>query len=192
MGRLQLITVTSHTGFNYHGGVAATEETVRWLTAEEQRSWRSWLSAHTLLREALDREMKADHGISLADYEIMVRLSEAPDRQMRMSDLAEMTLSSRSRLSHQVARMESDRLVERSECETDRRGTLCRLTDTGWRLLVRSAPSHVTSVRDHLVDVLDPAELAAVGASCQKVTDALLASRAVPACEPDGVASTPA
>ena len=165
---------------------------MRWLTTEEQVSWRSWLAAHTLLREALDREMKADHGISLADYEIMVRLSESPDRQLRMSELAEMTLSSRSRLSHQVARMEAEGLVERSECLSDRRGTLCRLTETGWRLLVRSAPSHVTSVRDHLVDVLTAEEFAEVGSSCQKVADALLATRVPSECEPDGVAPTPA
>ena len=88
--------------------MTATEETVRWLSRDEQHNWRGWLAAHTLLREALDREMKADHGISLADYEILVRLSEAPGRRMRMSELAEMTLSSRSRLSHQVARMEEE------------------------------------------------------------------------------------
>lgn len=172
--------------------MAVTEETVRWLSVEEQHSWRGWLAAHTLLREALDREIKADHGISLADYEILVRLSEAPDRSVRMSELAEKALSSRSRLSHQVARMEADGLVERLECVSDRRGTLCRLTETGWQLLVRAAPSHVASVREHLVDVLGPAEFSTVGAACHKVAAQIIASRTLGECEPDGVAATPA
>jgi DNA-binding MarR family transcriptional regulator len=169
-----------------------TDEDVRWLTIEEQRSWRSWLSAHTLLRDALDREMKADNGVSLADYEILVRLSECPHRQMRMSDLADSTLSSRSRLSHQVARMEQAGWVERRECVDDRRGTLCRMTDSGWALLVRAAPSHVRSVRRHLVDVLSAEEFAATGASCAKLVEAMQADRTAANLPPAGVPPTPA
>lgn len=155
--------------------MATTQDTVRWLSTDEQRAWRGWISAHILLMEVLDRDMKAEHGIAMADYEILVRLSEAPDRQLRMSELAAVTLSSRSRLSHQIARMESDGWVTRRDCATDRRGTLAEMTDAGWDLLVRAAPSHVTSVRRHLVDVLTTDEFAAAGAAGQKVADRLLA-----------------
>ena len=151
------------------------QDTVRWLSGDEQRAWRGWISAHILLTEALDRDMKRDHGMAMADYEILVRLSEAPDRSLRMSELAEATLSSRSRLSHQVARMEDDGWVTRRECATDRRGTLAVMTDAGWKKLVAAAPSHVTSVRRHLVDVLTAQEFADTGAACQKVADRLLA-----------------
>ena len=162
-----------------------TVDPVRWLTAEEQQAWRGWIAAHILLTDALDRDLKADHGLSMADYEILVRLSEAPDRELRMSDLADVTLSSRSRLSHQIARMEDAGWVRRRECPTDRRGTLAQLTEDGWELLVGAAPSHVRSVRRHLVDVLTSAEFGATGAACQKVADQLLAGRSavgVPEC----------
>ena len=154
--------------------MTTTQDTVRWLSTDEQRAWRGWLSAHILLTEALDRDMKRDNGITMADYEILVRLSEAPDRSLRMSELAEVTLSSRSRLSHQIARMETAGWVTRRECATDRRGTLAEMTDAGWELLVAAAPSHVASVRRHLVDVLAPEEFAAAGAAGQKVADHIL------------------
>lgn len=170
----------------------STEPSVRWLSADEQRSWRSWLAAQLLLREALDREMKSDHAISLADYEILVRLSESPGHRMRMSDLADRVLSSRSRLSHQVARLESEGLLRRESCEDDRRGTLCTMTDDGWNLLVRAAPSHVNSVRRHLVDVLSEEEFAAVGSSCAKVVTAMQVDPGQRETEPDGVLSPPA
>lgn len=149
----------------------------RWLSLDEQNAWRSWLAAHLLLTEALDREIKAEHGITLADYEILVRLSEAPDRAVRMSDLARLTMASRSRLSHQVARMEDKGWVQRRECETDGRGTLATLTEAGWELLVRAAPSHVASVRRHLVDVLTAEELTSAGATARKIADRLQAPR---------------
>ena len=78
----------------------------RWLTAEQQKNWRAWLSASQLLNDQLSRELQDKHGMTIADYEILVRLSEAPERRLRMSELAEQTLSSRSRLSHQIDRME--------------------------------------------------------------------------------------
>jgi DNA-binding MarR family transcriptional regulator len=148
----------------------------RWLNEDEQRSWRAWLSASLLLHDRLTREMQAQHGLTMADYEILVRLSEIPDRRMRMSDLAQVTLSSRSRLSHQIDRMEKAGLVERQHCTDDRRGAFAVLTDRGWSTLVAAAPDHVTSVRDHLVDQLSPKEFAALGAACQKVSDHLAAT----------------
>ncbi len=147
----------------------STDPSPRWLSQGEQRAWRSWLSAHLLLTEALDKELKAEHGITLVDYEIFVRLSEAPDRSLRMSDLAQQTTASRSRLSHQVARMESKGWVLRRDCASDGRGTLATLTDAGWELLVRAAPSHVASVRRHLVDVLTAKEMASAGEIADKI-----------------------
>jgi DNA-binding MarR family transcriptional regulator len=145
----------------------------RWLTSDEQLSWRAWLEASVLLHDRLTREMQARHGLTMADYEILVRLSEKPDRQMRMSDLAERTLSSRSRLSHQIDRMEKAGLVERRSCADDRRGAFAMLTERGWTTLVDAAPDHVDSVRTHLVDQLSPQEFADLGSACQKVAQHL-------------------
>ena len=145
----------------------------RWLTEDEQQSWRAWVAASLLLQDRLNRDLQEQHGLTMADYEILVRLSESPDRRMRMSDLASTTLSSRSRLSHQVDRMVKAGLVERQACEADRRGAFAVLTDLGWETLVAAAPDHVESVRAHLVDQLTPKEFAALGAACQKVSDHL-------------------
>ena len=147
----------------------------RWLNEDEQRSWRAWLSVSLLLQDRLNRELQAQHGLTMADYEILVRLSEIPDRRMRMSDLADVTLSSRSRLSHQIDRMEKAGLVERQHCTDDRRGAFAVLTDLGWTTLVATAPDHVESVRTHLVDQLTPEEFAALGTACRKVSDHLAA-----------------
>lgn len=148
----------------------------RWLDATEQGHWRAWVSASTLLRERLSQELQAAHGIVLGDYEILVRLSEAPDRALRMSALADHTLASRSRLSHQIDRMQNAGLVRREACSDDRRGQLAVLTEDGWDLLVQSAPTHVEGVRRHLLDVLTPAQFAAVGEACRIVTTQLSAS----------------
>ncbi len=145
----------------------------RWLSDDEQRSWRAWLSASMLLNDRLSRELQAQHGLTMTDYEILVRLSEAPGRRMRMSDLAEASLSSRSRLSHQIDRMVKARLVERQSCADDRRGAFAVLTDHGWQTLVAIAPDHVASVRAHLVDRLSPAEFAALGRACRKIAEPL-------------------
>jgi DNA-binding MarR family transcriptional regulator len=143
--------------------------TTRWLTAEQQASWRSWLSAQLLLGEAFERDLKATSELSMAEYEVLVQLSEAPDRRLRMSELATRTLASRSRLSHQISRMESDGLVRREECLTDKRGWWAVLTDHGWNILVAAAPAHVESVRRHLVDVLTEDELLSLGRVLDKV-----------------------
>ncbi len=143
---------------------------VPWLSADEQRAWRGWITAGLQLSHELERSLKAEHGITLADYEILVRLSEAPDWQMRMSDLAAVTLSSRSRLSHQVARMEAHHWLSRHGCPTDRRGTFAQMTPAGWSLLNAAAPSHVASVRRYLVDALTPEEFLTLGSTCEKIS----------------------
>ena len=141
----------------------------RWLSTEQQQHWRAWIAAETLLKSRLSRELQDAFNISLEDYEILVRLSERPERRVRMSELAEKTLSSRSRLSHQIDRMEKNNLVERAACADDRRGQWAILTDTGWDLLVAAAPTHVEGVRTHLLDQLTDDEFAQLGKALQKV-----------------------
>lgn len=149
------------------------DEEVRWLDAAEQRAWRSFLGATRLLFHELDRELQRDAGMPHAYYEILARLSEAPDRALRMGQLAEATLTSPSRISHAVARLEAAGWVRRESCGDDRRGAFAQLTDEGMQVLEAAAPGHVRAVRAHLVDQLTPAELAELGAICTKVLNRL-------------------
>ncbi|MGH3665236.1 MAG: MarR family winged helix-turn-helix transcriptional regulator [Egibacteraceae bacterium] len=126
----------------------------RWLDDDEQRAWRAFLSATRLLFDELDRELQRDAGVPHTYYEILVRLSEAPGRMMRMSQLATCSQSSRSRLSHAVARLEEAGWVRRERFPSDRRGALAVLTDEGFAVLAAAAPGHVEGVRRHLFDQL--------------------------------------
>jgi len=135
----------------------------RWLTAEQQLAWRAYLEADKVLFDALDRQLQRDADMPHAYYEILVRLSETEERSMRMSDLADATLSSRSRLSHAVARLEERGWVERRDCTTDRRGQLACLTDKGMAVLVDTAPKHVGAVRSLVIDVLSDEQLTQLG-----------------------------
>ena len=150
-----------------------TVQVTKWLSDDEQQSWRSFLMAWTLLTNELNTNLQNQHGLTIADYEILVQLSETENRRMRMSELAQSTLASRSRLSHQVGRMEAAGLVIREECTEDRRGSFAVLTEAGWQALVAAAPSHVTGVRANLVDVLTKSEFKALGDACQKVAAAI-------------------
>ena len=145
----------------------------RWLTAEEQRAWRAYLEATLLLFDALDRQLQQDSGMPHGYYEILVRLSDSPDRAMRMSELATLTRSSRSRLSHAVARLEEKGWVERLDCPTDRRGQIAHLTDEGFRALEKAAPGHVEAVHTHLIDKLTPDQLKHLGEIGAAVRDGL-------------------
>jgi DNA-binding MarR family transcriptional regulator len=145
----------------------------RWLTKEQQVHWRSWLTASTVLPEQLSRELQESHGLTITDYEILVRLSETENKSIRMSDLASLTLLSRSRLSHQIDRMEAAGLVSREVCPDDRRGQLAVLTNAGMKALVAAAPDHVEGVRKHFVDVLTDAEYKALGNALKKIADHL-------------------
>lgn len=145
----------------------------RWLSKEQQAHWRSWLTATTVLREQLSRELQDSHGLTITDYEIMVRLSEAENKSIRMSDLATLTLLSRSRLSHQIDRMENAGLVSREVCPDDRRGQLAVLTNAGMKALVAAAPDHVEGVRKHFVDLLTDVEYKALGNAAKKIADHL-------------------
>ncbi|WP_433271109.1 MarR family winged helix-turn-helix transcriptional regulator [Micromonospora vinacea] len=131
----------------------------RWLDPDEQRTWRAYLTASRVLMDTLDRELQRDSGMPHAYYEILVQLSEAPDRQLRMSQLAQAAGSSRSRLSHAVARLEAAGWVRREDCPTDRRGQIALLTDEGFATLAAAAPGHVEGVRRHLFDALSPAQV---------------------------------
>jgi DNA-binding MarR family transcriptional regulator len=131
----------------------------RWLDPEEQKAWRAWLYSTLLLQDRLDRELTHETGISHAYYEILVALSETPGRAMRMSELADRCLSSRSRLSHAVSRLEERGWIRRQVCESDGRGQLAVLTEEGFAALEAAAPVHVTGVRTHLFDQLSPQQV---------------------------------
>ncbi len=148
-----------------------TEAPSVWLTVEQQRAWRSWLMASLLLPEQLERDLKHSHGLTNPEYEVMVRLSESPGHRLRMSELATKTQASKSRLSHQVSRMEADGLIRREECPEDRRGAYAVLTESGHQRLVEAAPEHVASVRHWLVDALSPEEFIQLGALCAQVVE---------------------
>jgi DNA-binding MarR family transcriptional regulator len=142
---------------------------VQWLTAEQQTQWRSFRAGSARLFAALEHELERDTGLSTHEYEVLVRLSEAPDRTLRMAQLADNLAHSRSRLTHTVRRMEEQGLVVRVPCVEDARGVNATMTDRGWHVLVAAAPSHVRSVRDHLVDVLTPEQFAALGEAMETV-----------------------
>jgi len=131
----------------------------RWLDADERRIWLGWVFTSRLLWEEIERDLQRDSGFSFGHYEILVMLSEAPNRARRMSELADATQSSRSRLSHAVSRLEELGWVKRETCATDRRGQLAVLTDDGFAALEAAAPMHVESVRRHFFDQLSPEEL---------------------------------
>ncbi|MEV4620270.1 MarR family transcriptional regulator [Asanoa sp. NPDC049573] len=142
----------------------------RWLDDEEQATWRAFLGATRALMDTLDRELQHEAGMPHAYYEILVRLSEAPDHQMRMSELADACGSSRSRLSHAVARLEESGWVRRQDCPTDRRGQVAVLTNEGYRRLEEAAPGHVEGVRRHLFDPLSAAQVGEL----KRISDAIL------------------
>lgn len=144
---------------------------VQWLEACQQQAWRHYLMGSALLTEALNEEL-SQHGLTLQEYEVMVRLSEAPDHRLRMSTLAASLVHSRSRVTHTVARMERRGLVRRLPSEVDRRGVDCMLETKGYELLVAAAPGHVTQVRTAFVDVLTDAELKTIGAAFARVAEA--------------------
>jgi DNA-binding MarR family transcriptional regulator len=149
-----------------------TDGRARWLSDDEQQAWRATVHLSQLLMRQLDRDLNA-HGLNGRDYEILVELSEAPDSRLRMTDLADATSQSRSRLSHQISRMEKRSLVRRDECEGDKRGTFAVLTREGMAAIERVAPHHVENVRRHFIDRLTPGQLEEIRASFQPIVDYL-------------------
>jgi DNA-binding MarR family transcriptional regulator len=131
-------------------------EKTRWLDDDERQTWLSWIFTTRLLWEEIERDLQLEAGLPFGSYEILVMLSEAPGRTLRMSQLADATQSSRSRLSHAIARLEANGWVRRASCPTDRRGANAVLTEEGFAALAAAAPAHVESVRRHLFDQLTP------------------------------------
>jgi DNA-binding MarR family transcriptional regulator len=131
----------------------------RWLTDAEQRTWRAFLEATQRLNLQLDRELWQQAGMPLAYYQILAMLSEVPDRSLRMSELAAITQSSQSRLSHAIARLERKGWVRRKPCPEDRRSTFAQLTEEGFAALAAAAPGHVRTVRRYLFDRLTPEQV---------------------------------
>lgn len=143
---------------------------VLWLSDEQQASWRSFLEGTARLGETLNRDLEADSDLSLNEYEVLVRLSESPNRTLRMSHLADTLAHSRSRVTHTIRRMEERGLVARESCMVDGRGVNCALTPGGEAALLAAAPHHVRSVRRHLVDVLTAEQLAVLGEAMGRVS----------------------
>jgi DNA-binding MarR family transcriptional regulator len=129
----------------------------KWLTPSEMVAWRTYIIASRQLLAALDADLK-EHDLTLPDYEILALLSDAPDRQMRMSELAKIALLSRSRLSHRMKVMEKAGWLKREPCPDDKRGYFAVMTPKGWKAIVAAAPDHVESVRARFVDHLTKAD----------------------------------
>ncbi|MYT21828.1 MarR family transcriptional regulator [Streptomyces sp. SID7760] len=134
----------------------------RWLDEREMRAWSGFLAASALVNRRLDQQLKDDSGLSHPQYEILVRLSAAPDGELRMTELANGLINSKSGLTYQVTQLEKAGLVRRRSCPSDVRGVFAVLTDTGRDRLERAAPGHVAMVREALIDVLTPAQLEAL------------------------------
>jgi DNA-binding MarR family transcriptional regulator len=146
---------------------------VRWLDPGEQAVWRAFLDVSRLLFEQLNRQLSDEAGMSLAEYEILVQLSEAPERRLRMSELADRVVSSRSRITHTVGRLQDRGLVLREPCADDGRGVLCVLTDDGFARLEGAAPGHVEMVRTIMFDPLDLPDVEHLGVALTKMREKL-------------------
>ncbi len=134
----------------------------RWLDADEQRAWRALAAVMLRLPGALERQLRTDHGLSHFDYWVMALLSEAPERTLRLAELAAEADASLSRLSHAVSRLEAEGWIERRPCPDDARATLAVLTDAGFERVVAAAPGHVETVRTLVFDGLRPPDVAAL------------------------------
>jgi DNA-binding MarR family transcriptional regulator len=144
--------------------------TPTWLTDAEQAAWRGYLAMTARLTARLAREIQADFGISLSDFDVLVPLSEHPEGRMRVLKLAEAVQWEKSRLSHHLARMQRRGLVDRQDCPGDARGAFVLLTEQGRTAVEEAAPAHVAAVRTLLFDQLDPGQVDAFRA----ITDDVL------------------
>ena len=150
----------------------ATSQEPKWLNPTEMKAWRRYIVSSRRLLEALDTDL-AGHDLSMADYEILAQLSDAPDRRMRMSELADVAMLSRSRLSHRMKVMEKAGWIKRESCPSDKRGSFAVMTPKGWKAIVAAAPDHVESVRNRFIDHLSKADQIALAAIFEKVGKAL-------------------
>jgi DNA-binding MarR family transcriptional regulator len=167
----------------------ATTTSPRWLEPREQAAWRAYLEMNTKLTAHLNRQMQGEFGLSIADFSVLVQLSEHVDARMRVLELARALDWEKSRLSHQLTRMQQRGLIERSNCSEDRRGAWIVLTDHGRRTVESAAPGHVDVVRTYLFDCLSPEQVEALDAISRAVIERLDAACAgIP--DPCGAADT--
>lgn len=145
---------------------------MRWLTEDEQRTWRAYLAMTRLVQESLERQLQQDASMPHTYYLILAMLSEAPGRSLRMTELATIAGTSQSQLSHAAARLEEAGWLERRRSSTDKRAYLATLTDKGFGVLKAAAPGHVEAVRKVLFDPLTPEQVSALGSIAAAVTDA--------------------
>ncbi len=132
---------------------------VRWLTAQQERLWRRWLTLNARLAATLHKELHDDAGLSMPDYEVLVHLTDNPQGQIRVTDLARLLQWERSRISHHATRMQQRRLVQRVECAEDGRGAFIVITPQGRAAIEQAAPGHVNTVRRLVFDALSPEEV---------------------------------
>jgi DNA-binding MarR family transcriptional regulator len=148
----------------------------RWLTEEEQRAWRGLLRMTSQLNARGNRQLQDEFGISLADYEVLVVLSEAPEGRLRVFEVADALAWEQSRVSHQLARMQRRGLITRQDCASDARGAFAVLTAAGRAAIERAAPAHVETVRSLVFDGLSPDQLTALTEITTRVLDRLAAT----------------
>ncbi|MFI2103862.1 MarR family winged helix-turn-helix transcriptional regulator [Isoptericola sp. NPDC019693] len=141
----------------------------RWLDAEQMRTWLRLQAVIELLPAALDQQLRRDADLTHFEYIVLAMLSEAPGRDLRMTELARLTSATLPRLSHVARRLEARGFVERCTAPDDRRATIAHLTDEGWRKVVATAPGHVRTVLENVFDDLDPAELRTLTGALDKV-----------------------
>jgi DNA-binding MarR family transcriptional regulator len=145
----------------------------QWLTEDQQRAWRGLVQMTSRLDARLNRELQQTSGLSLADYDVLVLLTEAPDGRLRMFKLIEYLQWEQSRLSHHIARMQRRGLVAREECTTDRRGAFVVLTDAGRDAIEKAAPGHVGLVRHLVFDGLSDEQVAMLESFVSRVLSRL-------------------
>ena len=146
-------------------------DTVQWLSTEQQQAWRAFIRLHQKLTARLGSDLQEQSGLSGADFEILVALTDVPQGRLRFQELAAAIDWERSRLSHQVARMTKRGLVAREECAEDGRGAFVAITDHGRDVIEEAAPKHVATVRRLVIDAVSADELTALGQLSERILE---------------------
>jgi DNA-binding MarR family transcriptional regulator len=148
----------------------------RWLNDRERSAWIAFLAAGSLVSRTLEQQLKDEAGLSHTQYEVLVQLSAAPEGSLRMAELAERLVTSKSGLTYQITQLERAGLVTRRSCPSDVRGVFAEITDRGMEVLRQAAPGHVAAVREALIDVLSPEQLDHMAAGLGEVARRLRAT----------------